>query len=128
MSRIDDLKQELRVLKAEYRSKMVQLHAEESARFYIKTGDLLLLEEGTHAHSKSAVYMVSRIVFRLGGESVLFGHKRLKDEKSFHHREVTVCLDFEAPRVIGRVDDWRRIVQRATPDNHDSPYLFSRSA
>ncbi|AXC16063.1 hypothetical protein ACPOL_6855 (plasmid) [Acidisarcina polymorpha] len=110
MSRIDELKQDVRILEAEFKSKRDQLYAEESALFYIKTGDLLRLEEGTYGHSKQAVYMVTRILFSLRGESILFGHKRLKDRKSFHHREVRVCLDFEEPTVIGRVEDWRRIV------------------
>ncbi|AXC16292.1 hypothetical protein ACPOL_7100 (plasmid) [Acidisarcina polymorpha] len=107
MSRIDELKQDVRILEAQFKSKMDQLYAAESALFHIKTGDLLQLEEGTYGHSKRTVYIVSRIIFSLRGESILFGHKQLKDRRSFHHREVRVCLDFEEPTVIGRVEDWR---------------------
>ncbi|AXC16027.1 hypothetical protein ACPOL_6817 (plasmid) [Acidisarcina polymorpha] len=97
-------------MKAEFKSKMNQLHVEESALFHIKTGDLLQLEEGTYGHSKCVVYMVSRILFPLRGKSILFGHKRVKDKRSFYRREVRVCVDFEEPRVIGHVEDWRRNV------------------
>ncbi len=114
MSNIDQIKQEMKVIKAQYKAKMDELQMEQSARCPIKLGDLLEIQNGTYDEPDVKVYLVSKLVFSLAKLPTIYGHKRLASgDLAFSHSETQLFLrGDETPARVGHVDDWQRFTAR----------------
>ncbi len=111
VTNIEDIKQELQGIKAQYKSKLEQLHRAQAEVFFVKLGDLLEVQDGTYGKPNVKVYLVSKLVFNLTQQPSIYGNKRLKDGKSFSHAQVLLFFrGDETPAVIGHLDDWQRFL------------------
>jgi hypothetical protein len=105
MASINDLRAELRTLRAAFKETCDLLYDAQCAQFPIKVGDLIELKDGTYAMPSVKVYLVTKFLFSLGRAPDIFGRKRLKDGTHFHRDEVLLCFrEDEGPMVIGHLD------------------------
>jgi hypothetical protein len=114
MSNIDQIKQEMKVIKAQYKAKMDELQLEQLAQCPIKLGDLLEIKDGTYGKPEVKVYLVSKLVFSLAKLPTIYGHKRLASGGlTFSHSESQLFLrGDETPARVGHLDDWQRFTAR----------------
>ncbi|WP_114211261.1 hypothetical protein [Acidisarcina polymorpha] len=112
MGKIDNMRQEVRLIKGQLKLKMEELHAAQSAEFRLKVGDLLLKKEGEYGNPTCKVYMISKLDFRTDQTPIMYGRQRLKDGVSFHSTETVLCFRAdELPMAIGHVDHWQKILR-----------------
>jgi hypothetical protein len=106
MASIEDLRAELKTLKAAFKATSDLLYNAQCAQYSIKVGDLVGVNDGTYGKPSVKVYAVTRFVFALNREPDIFGRKRLKDEIHFQRGEVLLCFhEGRRPPVIGHLDD-----------------------
>jgi hypothetical protein len=114
MTQIEDLKLEIRGMKAALRTKLDEFHAEQSANYHVKVGDLVELMNGTYGKPNVKVYLISRVVFKLAKQPDLFGYRRFKDDTKYSRSETLLFFrGDEIPKVIGHLNDWRQVMDQS---------------
>ncbi len=111
MSKIDQIKREMKAIKAQYKSKMDELYLEQLANCSIKLGDLVQIQNGTYGKPEVKTYLVSRFVFNLTRPPNIYGYRRLASGDTVFSRSETQLFlkGDETPTVIGHLDTWRQL-------------------